>query len=456
VRQDSNRDRGIFSRFRMLKPPYPAMAAAALLAAGFAAMLALNLPGQMSYDSVSQLFDGRFGTYNSWHPPVMAWLLGLFDLLLPGTGLFVMFEAAMLALAFILSLQRNAHWSAVPVMLAIVLTPQFLLYQGTVWKDVLFADAFVLAFALLARAARAQGRNRLVLFVLFFLALSLAALARQNGLLLLPVGAVTFGMVTADNIRRGATRAILALVLLLALVTGAGLLLARRGDGGEGLRGEIQLAQIYDLIGAMKKGFSLDMLRQSDPPLAASLQQQGARAYSLQMQDTLEPFLPAQIVPGAVMAQWQALLLRRPDLYLRERADLFWQVLATPDIGLCHPAYAGIDGDPAELKALGLPARIRPRDARLAAYARGFMGTPILSHLAFGTLAVGLLILYVRRRRRADLAMAGMLAGALVFTASFFFVSVACDYRYLYPLDLAAMLALFQIFAAPPSKVTKN
>jgi hypothetical protein len=174
------------------------------------------------------------------------------------------------------------------------------------------------------------------------------------------------------------------------------------------------------------------------------------------MQDTLEPFLPAQIVPGAVMAQWQALLLRRPDLYLRERADLFWQVLATPDIGLCHPAYAGIDGDPAALKALGLPARIRPRDARLAAYTRGFMGTPILSHLAFGALAVGLLILYVRRRRRADLAMAGMLAGALVFAASFFFVSVACDYRYLYPLDLAAMLALFQIFAAPPSKVTKN
>ena len=48
-------------------------------------MLALNAPGQLSYDSVTQLADGRAGHYNSWHPPVMAWLLGVFDSLVPGT-----------------------------------------------------------------------------------------------------------------------------------------------------------------------------------------------------------------------------------------------------------------------------------------------------------------------------------------------------------------------------------
>jgi hypothetical protein len=173
------------------------------------------------------------------------------------------------------------------------------------------------------------------------------------------------------------------------------------------------------------------------------------------MQDTLEPVLPAHTAKGAVMAQWRALLLTRPGLYLRERLPLFWQVVATPNIALCHPAYAGIDGDPAQLKALGLVARIRPQDAELAAYAHGFMGTPVLSHLAFAALALTLLIFYLNRGGKADIAMAGMLAAALAFAASFFFVSVACDYRYLYPLDLAAMLALFRFFAAPPSKMTK-
>ena len=55
------------------------------------------------------------------------------------------------------------------------------------------------------------------------------------------------------------------------------------------------------------------------------------------------------------------------------------------------------------------------------------------------------LILLLRRRRPADIAMAGMLGGALACTASFFFISIACDYRYLYALDLSALLAAFYL-----------
>jgi hypothetical protein len=416
---------------------------------GFAVMLALNLPGQLSYDSVSQLYDGRFGDYNSWHPAVMAWLLGLCDWLWPGTGLFVVFEAAMLALAFALSLRRDAGWASVGVAIAIALTPQFLLFQGIVWKDVLFANAFVLSFALLARAAE-SGPGRVILLPLFFLFLSLAGLARQNGLLLLPVGAMAFGWANGQgNARRAARESLAALVLLAALFAGANLLLAGRGDNGEGLEGEIQLAQIYDLTGAVRKGYPLEHLSRSDPALARAIETDGVKAYSPQLEDTLEPILPAHIAKGAVMAEWRTLLLTRPDLYLKERLPLFWQVLATPDIALCHPAYAGIEGEPAQLKALGLSFRVRPQDVRLAAYARLFMGTPVLSHLAFGALALLLLGFYLHRRQAGDIAMAGMLAGALIFTASFLFVSVACDYRYLFPLDLAAMLALFHFFATP-------
>ena len=446
---------GIFPDLLMIKRLTPAFLTAAILSAGDGVMLALNLPGQLSYDSVSQLYDGRFGPYNSWHPAVMAWLLGLFDGLVPGTALFVTFEAAMLALAFALSLRRDASWASTAVLLAIVLTPQFLLFQGIVWKDVLFADAFVLSFALLARAVEHRPANA-ILLLLFFLFLTLAGLARQNGLLLLPVGAVALGWASANgNVRRGVIQAAIALLLLSALVVSANFLLALRGDHGEGQGGEIQLAQIYDLTGAVRKGYRLELLSQSDPPLAQMIENQGVKAYSPYLEDTLEPFLPARIAKGAVMAEWRALLMTHPDLYLKERLPLFWQVLATPDIALCHPAYAGIDGDPDQLKALGLSARIRPRDVRLASYARSFMGTPVLSHLAFAALAVTLLVFYLKRRQPADIAMAGMLAGALIFTASFFFVSVACDYRYLFPLDLAAMLALFHFVAQPAPPVTK-
>src|ERR1700733_365157 len=88
-------------------PPRPSMrfsyerlAAAAVLAVGCITSLALSWPGQLSWDSVMQLHDGRSGHYNPWHPPVMAWMLGLFDALVPGTGLFVIFDEILFFASF--------------------------------------------------------------------------------------------------------------------------------------------------------------------------------------------------------------------------------------------------------------------------------------------------------------------------------------------------------------------
>ena len=87
--------------------------ASAILIAGFAVMLAMNAPGQLSYDSVAQLADARAGLYNSWHPPVMDWLLGLFDRLVPGTLLFLIFQGLLLLLALLALLWLQAARMAV-------------------------------------------------------------------------------------------------------------------------------------------------------------------------------------------------------------------------------------------------------------------------------------------------------------------------------------------------------
>ncbi len=46
-------------------------------------------------------------------------------------------------------------------------------------------------------------------------------------------------------------------------------------------------------------------------------------------------------------------------------------------------------------------------------------------------------------------AVAGLLVSALAFVATFFIISVACDYRYLYFLDVAAMGAAVYVAADP-------
>src|SRR5437763_15953765 len=141
----------------------PALAAGAVILAGYGLAMAASLPGHLSYDSVIQLLEGRSAAYSGWHPPVMSWLLGLFDALEPGAALFVLGSAAILfgSLLSLLWMPRKVSWAAPVAALLIVLTPQVLLYQGIVWKDVLFANAGVASFVALAHVgAQWQKKGR--------------------------------------------------------------------------------------------------------------------------------------------------------------------------------------------------------------------------------------------------------------------------------------------------------
>jgi hypothetical protein len=424
-------------------------------------MLALNLPGQMSPDSISQLLEGRRGHYESWHPPVMAWLLGLFDALWPGPALFVLFDAGLLlgAWLLLLRLSKRPGWGAFAVATVLLLTPQFLLHQGTVWKDMLFTDSAIAAFACLAIAA-AHWQARTIWLALSLPLFVLAALTRQNGLVLLPAAALALGWIAfhQSGWRAAIAHGIGGLLLTALLFVCGTSALALRSDGGDGLRAEIVRAQAFDLIGALKHspGLALPLLDRADPSLSQLMRSDGARLYSPVLNDTLEqsPDL-MEAVSGApaslLFAQWKELVLDHPGLYLATRWPVFVWTVAAPDVSQCHPAFVGIEGDAVQLKALGMVPRIRPRDHLLADYARAWMGTPILSHLTFAILATLLLMLLLLRRRTCDIAMAGMLAGALLFAASFFIVSIACDYRYLDFLDLAALTGAFYWAASSPS-----
>ena len=424
---------------------------------GFSALLALNWPGQMSYDSVVQLADGRSGHFDSWHPPVMAWLLGLFDRLLPGTGLFLLFTALLLLSAWLFLLKgARGGWGLVILIVLIFATPQLVLYQGTIWKDVLFANAGIAAFAFLASAA-GQWRSpepRFVLLALCALALSLAALARQNGFLLLPIAACSLGFVARKQDAAPWRYGLGLLLWSLALVAAANFTLSFKSDHGEGASEQLRLAQTYDLVAAVRLDPSLRLavLEAQDPALDAAIRKEGVALYSPRLVDTLEQSATLTSAinhapQGVVFAQWRQLVFSHPGLYARERMAVFRWVVAPPDLIVCHPDVVGVDGPADLLKTLGLKEQIRPQDRLLYIYVANYFHTPVLSHLLYGVLALLFLFLLLRRGGASDIAIAGLQGAALVFAASFFVISIACDYRYLYFLDLAAMTGAVQFLA---------
>ena len=446
-------------------PEAPRVAALVVLAVGVVVSLAMNLPGHMSYDSVLQLAQGRSGVYNNWHPPVMAWLLGLFDGVVRGTALFVVFDTLLLygALALLLCAAPRTSWFAVPLLALWAMIPDGLIYPGIVWKDVLFAAAALGGFASLLLAAQvwAHRRRRFVAIMASFVLFALAALSRQNGLVILPIAAVACGWIAA---RFGGHKPIhSALAYALAPLVGAGLLmfvgnvaLQSRSDGEPSQIYQLEDLQAYDLAGALQANPSLplDRLKATSPQLEQLLRRKAAPVYSPVRLDAISgmPEIDRALFDTPlpdISGQWRELVLGHPWLYLKIRArDFFW-VLFTPDIEACLPFFDGVAGPEPWVTRLGLVNHESPKDLALKDWGEPFSHSPLSSHALYAAIDVVLLVLLLRRRRTADIAVAGLLASGLVFVATFFVISVACDYRYLYFLDVAAIAAGLYVAADP-------
>ena len=392
----------------------------------------------------------------------MAWLLGLGDSVLPGAALFIVFDATLFfgSLLSLLWIRPRVSWAAAMAAAGFAFLPQILLYQGIVWKDVLFADCAVAGFVclVLAEARWERAYARIIFLFTAFTLLVLAALARQNGVIVLVAGILALGAIArrVAGLRSAALYAGAASLAGFVFFFAATSSLDVRSDQGEGPTTQLKLLRLYDITGAVaaEPALSLDVLRTTAPNLERLIQSDGVRLYTPQRNDT---FAGSQALlgelantgPDLLAAQWRDLVVHHPWLYLKVRSTVFGWVFLTPDIALCRPVFVGVEGRAGEMADLGIVPRRSARDLALERYARAFMGTPIFSHLFYAVLALAVLILLLRRRAPGDLAMAGTLITAFVFTASFFVISLACDYRYLYFLDMAALTALFYLALGP-------
>jgi hypothetical protein len=439
----------------------PAYGIAGVIATGFVLSMAMGLPGQLSYDSVIQLLEGRTAAYSGWHPPVMSWLLGLGDVVQPGAALYVLATATVLfgVIASLPWLVRKPSWWGIVVALVCILSPQLAMYQSTVWKDVLFADATVVTFVLLAHAARRWDRVPLRMGLLAGACVFavLAVLARQNGAAVL-LGFIAAVMLVARRNGAGLSRSLLSGMAALVLTGGMALLaraaLSTRIADHEGAARQVRLLQFFDLVGALAGDPHLRFpeLQRTQPKLLAVMRTDAVQLYSAARSDTLVRSAPLQKALAAtpvdaLRGAWMWLIFSDTGTYLHERMKVFSWVLVTPDLSACVPYVVGLRGPPEVLRKLGMKTRVTARDRMINGYGKLLAKTPIFSHLSFLLLALAEFGFLAVRRRGTDLVLACLLLAATLFAASFFFVSIACDYRYLYLLDLAALTTAIYVTA---------
>ena len=443
----------------------PRLVAALILGLGGIATYIINFPGSMEDDSFVQLLEGRSESYSFWHPPIMSWMLGVSDAAVgPAAAWFVLFDMLLAfgALIGVLWLARRVSWWVVGCAGAILFLPQLLMLQAVVWKDALFANACVAGFVCMGLAAEhwQHARFRIGMLCGCAVLLALAMLTRQNGLVVLPCAIVGLAIIAARQEkawRVGVSYGAALLLIAGGLALGANSLLELRWDGTPSREEQIKILRLYDITGMVKRNpaITLESLQSDDPQLRQVIFDEGIRRWSPLKNDTLEysPRIVAALdaAPSyALWNQWFELVTAYPGTYLAVRAELFLWVFQSPDVGKCHPFHVGDQGNAADLKELNARPRLDARDIALWHYGDILEYTPVFWHAAYAVVGFFLFVVAVRRRRPADIAVASMIAAVMTFTATFFVVSIACDYRYLYVIDLSALAGALYLAADPP------
>ena len=469
--EDSEQRRSGGFTFEVTINPQARTAFRWVLAAGLLVMLGANLPGHLSYDSVAQLYEGHFHVRETWGPALYAWVLGFFDGFIPGTSLYVTVSAALFfgALAALRGLRPTTSWWAVLAAGAAVMTPQLAVYQGIVWKDVMFANCAVAGFVLVAWAGQVWPRRglRWGLLITALVLMAAGAQVRQNGIIAGGFAALALGWIAALNeadqtwrqrLRRGLTWALGAVVALVVMgqleTTFSEPAKAPKDTAlGTGLR----IVESFDVIGAMAMDptYRPDALNAANPAAAAIVKSRAKADYSGRRVDFVDrdPTIQAGLnllSDKAFAAEWRNLVFKHPGLYLRVRIEDFRWVFAPPVIDWCLPVYVGVDAPAEKMGPLGIQHRYVQSDVMLYNYATWFLDTPVYSHAFYTGLSLVLGVLLLWRRQGADIPMAAMQFAGAAFAASFFLISIACDYRYLYFTDVAAIAGLIYAALDPP------
>ncbi|GAB6195009.1 hypothetical protein [Lysobacter xanthus] len=436
--------------------------------------VALHSPGHTSVDSSIQLHEAITGRIMSWAPPFMSALLYWLGLGSVGTALFVALNAGStyggMRLAIGTGGVGRIAWWKIAIALALVLNPVVFLYVGIVWKDVLLASLCSLSLGLTLAAWRHTGGMRIALAVAALVVLLPIPQVRQQGLLMLPLFAVSPGLLIVDaGWRTRRARIIAGAMVVIGLVLGhfavrtaiesafqknatGSIYSAVGSDVSVGTR----MIRMYDLVGIEARtpgGAQLKATGVDRESLAATV-----AMYTPERIDTLQgPPLDRTFgsLQGDRLADaWKDAVLEHPGAYLAHRWDVFSWLVGFHGEDRCLPIHVGTAGLPDFLKESGMREEQDARDSRLYTLLQPITRTLVWRHWFYVILGLVVATAAWRRGPSARRVLLPWVVGLAVFSAGYFPTSIACDFRYLYTLVPCSAILLLGLLLREPERRT--
>ena len=411
-------------------------------------------PGIMTADSIAALAQGRSGIYGDLNAPLMSWLWGRLDSVVPGPALIFVIHLAIFWVAaaiFWSTTNRRSLWLGIGLVL-FGLLPHVLAQTVVVWKDVALGVSLFMSVALVYAARTYRSRLALIAAILF---LFYGYAARLNALpAVLPI-AIWIGFVAVEifEIERKRVIAPLVGVILFATLsatvylTNAGLTAGRTDQPFEQI-------YVYDLA-AISVETGVDLFPpaiQSDPEF--SLEKVRARYNERSASDLIFPNIPD---PGdtpplkltgdsgrvaELRSKWMDAIADHPGAYLRHRWNVFAQLIGLRRSITAPYVADGFASNPYEFRGggnIGFASLMK----YFGAFRRPFPQTFFFRAVVWMAICVVLVFASIRRRLRSDWDLVFVLSlSSLAFIAAYFPTTPSTEFRYLFWPAIASAVAL--------------
>jgi hypothetical protein len=407
-----------------------------LHAAGFTLSIVVFYPGVMNYDARYIYSDTAVGKFGDWQSPLMGWLWSVVDPIAPGPASIFLVIAASYWLGFALlalAVARRAGRLALIVPL-LALSPPAFAFVGMIWRDVLFACAWLLAAALVFAAAESRRPVRLPAQAIALGLLAFGVLLRPNAILAAPILAAYVIWPQRFVLRRAALLYPPTVVVLFVLIQVIyyGIFDAMRQKPWHQV-------MVFDLGGITH------LTKQNQFPVSwnagetALLTEGCYRPAPWNVYWNAEPCrfvmerLEGEKIFGspALVDAWMRAIAANPLAYLRHRAAFMWTFLAESNLtiwtlDLDDPSKPALAGNRAFVTLRRVHDVLHP--------------TPLFWPGTWLLLCAGLCAWAWRKRHAPAGAFAVAVCGsAVAYVLTFFLVGVAAEFRYAFWAVLAGL-----------------
>lgn len=415
--------------------------------AGFGLTLAVFYPGLMTIDARFIYQDTIEGFRGDWQSPVMTALWALVDPIAPGTGSMFLLSVATYWLAFGLLAFRQAHasvWLAA-ILLVLAATPPAFVMLGVIWRDILFANTWLLAAALaFAISDRGASMRRLAQAAALGL-LGLGVMLRPNALTAAPILFAYIVWPAGFSWKRAAIMYVPVAVGLFALVQ-----IVYYGALNATRQHPLQSIMVFDLGGIShltgQNQFPTTWTAAEDTLVTAG-------CYRPTQWDIYWVHEPCRFVmkrlgeeklfgTPAVTDAWRRAVMSHPGAYLRHRMAFMWNFLSAANFTMQTQDIE----DPSKMAI-----EDRPAFNALSLVHDALKLTPLFRAGPWLLVCMALCAFAWRRRDSAPGAFAiGVCGSAAIYMLTFLAVGVASDFRYAYWAVLASIAGGIVILPLTP------